>query len=1119
MTEDISRWLEELGLGKYADVFAKNEVDASVLPDLTADDLADMAIPVGSRRKILRAIAALAPAVDDAAQAHPKSDHSRSLPAEAERRHLTVMFCDLVGSTALSTKLDPEEMGEIIRSYQACCADVIKHWKGHVAKFMGDGVLAYFGYPRAHEDDVERAVRAALELTGAIGELTAHDGKPLAARFGIATGIVMVGELVGEGTAQERIVVGETPNLAARLQEIAEQGTVVIADDTRRLLGDLFDFEDLGEPVLKGISEPSRVWRVVGDRRPESRFEATHSTGLTPFVGREEELDLLMRRWEQAKDGEGQVILLSGEAGIGKSRVLQILHERIAKESHTLLRYQCSPHHPNSAFYPAIRQLELAAGFAADDTPSRKLDKLEALLIQSTNKVDEAVPLIAALLSVPTGERYPPIDLIPQRQKSMTLQALVDQLIGLAQRRPVLFVLEDAHWIDPTTQELVGLMIDQIQETAVLAVITFRPDFVPSWGGYTHVTMLALNRLGRRHSAEIVARVTRSKELPAEVLNQILTNTDGVPLFVEELTKTVLESGQLEETDDRYALSGPLPAFAIPATLHDSLMERLDRLNLAKEVAQSAACIGREFSHDLLAAAVAMDSNQFQDALDRLVESELVFRRGTPPEATYIFKHALIQNLAYDSLLRSKRHALHERIARVLEQKFPETAKTTPELVAHHYNEAGQSEIAIRYWHQAGRRASERSANKEAIAHFTKALQIIGNLPASTEHAQLELQLLIALGPVLAMTKGYAASEVEDTYVRARALCREVGASAQYFTVTWGLWIVYQTRLQLETAQSLADELLTLAGQQTDSGVSLQAHHAAWATLECVPDLTACLAHSEQGFALYDQHRHHEHKFLYAGHDPGVCSLDTIAMVKWLLGYPDQALKRVRRSVELARELAHADSLASALARLSLVYQFRGDTAAARQSAEALISLCAEQGVSPQHLSFGTIVCGWAGVVEGKAAAGLVEIRKGLEQYDTTRIRRRQDYLLGLMADACYRARCLTEGLEATTQALRGSQRWWGAELFRMRGELLLAQSTNNRAQAEVCFQEALTIAQRQQAKSLELRILASVARQRRDLGKRQEAYDLLAPIYDWFTEGFDTTDLKDAKTLLDELS
>ena len=1124
---DVGDWLRELGLERYEEAFRDNEIDARTLPHLTAEDLKEVGVAaIGHRRLLLQAIAALS---DQSKVAEAPTEGSR-LPIEApatpikaapaaERRQLTVLFCDLVGSTELSAKLDPEDMGAVIRAYQNCCADVIQRWEGHVAKYMGDGVLAYFGWPRAHEDDAERAVRAGLELTGAVGKLATPVREPFAARLGIATGLVMVGERIGEGAAQEEAVVGETPNLAARLEALAEPGSIAIAPGTRRLLGDLFQLSDLGKHQLKGFPEPIRAWAVRGAKAAASRFDSRAGPRLTPLVGREHEIALLLDLWQRAKGGEGQIALISGEPGIGKSRITEILRERLAGEPHVELRYFCSPFHTNSALHPVLDHLQRAAGFARDDPAAVKLEKLEAVLVQGAREVREATSLLAQAMAIPAGGRYPPLNLSPQRQKQRTFEILIDQLEGLAAGQPVLMIFEDAHWIDPSTQELFDLVVERVARLPVLFVITFRPEFSPPWTGHAHVSQLSLNRLSHRQGMAMIERLTGGKALPGEVLRQILDKTDGVPLFVEELTKTVLESGQLEETDDRYILSGPLAAFAIPATLHDSLMERLDRLDLAKEVAQSAACIGREFSHDLLGAVVAVDGDQFQDALDRLVESGLVFRRGTPPEATYTFKHALIQDLAHDSLLRSKRRALHDRIARVLEEKFPETANTTPELLAHHYYEAGLAEDSIPYWHQAGRRTSERSANKEAIAHFTKALQIIGSLPASTERTRLELQLLIALGPILAMTKGYAASEVEKTYVRARALCREAGAPAQFFTVTWGLWFVNHTRLRLETAQTLADELLTLAGQQTDSGFSLQAHHAAWATLECVPDLTACLAHSEQGLALYDQHRHREHKFIYAGHDPGVCSLDTMAMMKWLLGYPDQALERVRRSVELARELAHAASLASALARSSLVYQFRGDIAAARQSAKALISLCAEQGVSPQHLSFGNVVCGWAGVVEGQVASGLAEIRKGLERYGATRIRRRQDYLFGLLADACYRARRLTAGLEAITQALRGSERWWEAELFRLRGELLLAQSTNNRAQAEVCFREALTLAQRQQAKSLELRTLTSLARLWAEQGERQKARDLLAPVYGWFTEGFGTHDLKDAKALLDSLS
>jgi class 3 adenylate cyclase len=632
---DVAHWLAERGLGHHAEAFAKHGIAADILHELTDADLKELGLNLGDRKRLLKAIAALAAGPTQDRITPAASIATAAAPREAERRQLTVMFVDLVGSTAMASRIDPEDMGRVIRAYQGCCAEMIERWRGHVAKYMGDGVLAYFGWPQAHEDDAERAVRAGLDLTDAIELLAAPSGEALAARVGIATGLVMVGELIGEGTAQEQAVVGETPNLAARWQALAEPCGVVISQATRRLVGGLFELADLGPRRLKGFGEPLAAWRVEGEGRAEGRFEALHGGRLTPLVGREHELGLLLDRWELAKGSEGQVVLLAGEPGIGKSRLTQALLERIATEPHVRLRYYCSPYHTNSALHPVIEQLERAAGFVADDCAEVRLDKLEAVLRSSSAQVVEVAPLLAALLSIRADGRYPSLNLTPQAQKAKTFQVLLAQLKGLAAGQPVLMVFEDAHWIDPTSAELLGQVIDRVTRLPVLLVITFRPEFTLPWTGYTHVASLKLSRLGQRQGAAIIERLA-GKALPAEILDQIVARTDGVPLFVEELTKTVLESGLLTDAGDRYELAGPLPTLAIPATLHDSPMARLDRLAPVKEVAQTAAVIGREFGHDLLAEVSPLPEDQLTSALDQLAQSELVSamaHRPKPPTA------------------------------------------------------------------------------------------------------------------------------------------------------------------------------------------------------------------------------------------------------------------------------------------------------------------------------------------------------------------------------------------------------------------------------------------------------------------------------------------------------
>src|SRR5215469_4402588 len=694
---DVAAWLRDLGLERYVSAFRDNDIDAEVLPKLTAEDLISIGVTsVGHRRKLLEAIAGLGTAVPTAVVTAP----TPGAPAQvdAERRQLTVMFCDIVGSTAVSTRYDPEDLRELIGGYHRAVAETVGRFDGFVAKYMGDGVLIYFGYPRAHEDDAEQAVCAALAVIEAVSRLPAPED--LRVRLGIATGLAVVGDLIGEGAAQERGVVGKTPNLAARLQALAAPNTLVIAEATRRQIGELFDLEDLGVQQLAGLAEPQRAWRVLGESGEVSRFEALRS-GETPLVGREEEVELLIRRWQQAKSGEGRVVLLSGEPGIGKSRLTAALSEHIEAEPHIRIRYFCSPHDQDSALYPFIGQLERAAGFTRDDTATTKLDKLEALLGDGAEPGD--ISLIAEMLSLSGGERFPPLDLSPQRKKERTLAALLRQLQALARRQPVLMIFEDLHWIDPTSREVLDLTVEKITGLPVLLVATYRPEFQPPWVGGSQVTVLALNRLGRNQGVTLVHRLAGNLgALPPDIVDEIVERTDGVPLFVEEMTKAVVEAGA--DLGHVSISAVPPSSLAVPPTLQASLLARLDRLGpAAKNVAQIGSAIGRDFSYELLAAAAPLAEPELQEALRRLVEAGLVFQRGTPPAAEYLFKHALIQDTAYSTLLRGPRQALHRRIAEALEQRFPDLVETRPEILAHHYGEAAMADKAITYWHLAGK--------------------------------------------------------------------------------------------------------------------------------------------------------------------------------------------------------------------------------------------------------------------------------------------------------------------------------------------------------------------------------------------------------------------------------
>jgi len=1115
---DVSRWLAEQGLGHHADGFAKNGIGEDVLRELTDADLRELGLNLGDRKRLLRAIAALgAGLTEDRAEA---PEQAPAVPREAERRQLTVLFCDLVGSTELATRLDPEDLRELMRTYQAACAEVIRRFEGHLAKYLGDGVVAYFGWPQAHEDDAERAVRAGLVLVEAISRLEAATDRRLHARIGIATGLAVVGDLIGEGVAREEAVVGDVPNLAARLQALAAPGTVVIGDTTRRLLGGLFKLEDLGPQRFKGFAEPLAAWRVEGEGQVEGRFEARHTAGLTPLVGRGEEIALLLRRWQQGKDGEGQAVLLSGEPGIGKSRIVREVRARLEGEPHVRLLCQCSPHHTTSALHPVIDQLERAAGFERDDLAEARLAKLEALLARGTDRLDQAMPLIAALLGVPTGKRYPLPEMTPQRHKQRTLEVLVEQLEALAGEEPVLLTYEDAHWIDPTTQELLGLMIERIQRLPILLLITYRPEFVPPWQAQPHVSALALTRLGRREGAALVERVVGDKALPHEIAAQIVAKTDGVPLFVEELTKTVLESGMLWDAGDHYELLGPLPPLAIPATLHDSLLARLDRLAPVKEIAQIGAALGREFSHALLAAVDDRPEAQLQAALDQLMASELVFRRGIPPDATYSFKHALVQDAAYGTLLKSRRQQLHARIGRVLEEQFPETAETQPELLAHHCTEAGQIERAVDYWHQAGRQAIARSAMAEAVAQLSKGLQLLRGMSEGLDRDRRELGLQVSLGMALNPLKGQAAPETGRAHARARELCRQVGETEQLFPVLFGQWTFQATRAEHFAALGVANELLRLAQEQHDGGSAVVGHRMVGTSALHVGQLLSARAHLETALALHDPERHRRLAFLYINH-PRPTAPAWLSCVLFALGYPDQALARHHEGLAEGRKLAHPYTLGQVLFCSCMFNQWRHDREGVEQQANATVALATEQGF-PYWLATSTVFQGWALAQVGETKRAITQIERGLAAYRATSAELWLPHFLGLLAEVHAKAGQSAHGLRLLDQALttveQTGERWCQPELSRSKGELLLAAPEPYWAEAEAAFGKAMAVAREQCAKMWELRAAINLARLWCNQGKRAEAYDLLAPIFGWFTEGFETADLKDAKALLEEL-
>jgi class 3 adenylate cyclase len=1111
--QQVARWLEDLGLGQYAQRFADNDIDFDILSELTDQDLEKLGVSLGHRRKLLRALGELGGRTSATPAAGEAARHDG-----AERRQLTVMFTDLVGSTALSTKLDPEDLRAVIGAYHKCVAETVARFDGFVAKYMGDGVLIYFGYPQAHEDDAERAVRAGLTLIDAVRRLTTAE--PLQVRIGVGTGLVVVGDIVGSGEAQERGVVGETPNLAARLQAAAAPNTIVIGPTTRRLLGDLFEYQDLGGVEAKGFAAPVQAYEVLRPSAVESRFEAMHASALTALVGRQEEADLLLRRWQQAKGGEGCVVLISGEAGIGKSRLSQNVLERLSGEPHTKLRYYCSPHHQDSALYPSITQLERAAGLRREDTDEQRLDKLEAVLALGTDDLPAAVPLLADLLSIPIGDRYPPLNLPPQKRKEKTLHAQLAQVEGLAARQPVLMVFDDIHWSDPTTRESLDLLIDRVPTLRVLVIITFRPEFTPPWVGRSHVTLLSLNRLPPRQRAEMIMGVTGGKTLPREITDQIIDHTDGIPLFIEELTKSVVESGLLTEAEDHYTAPAPTGPLAIPTTLHASLLARLDRLAPTREVAQIGAALGRSFSYELISAVAGMPQQQLDDALAQLVRAELMFRRGMPPDAEYTFKHALVQDTAYSTMLRSRRHQLHAQIGKILMEQFPETAKAQPALLAHHFTAAGMAESAIEYLLKAGRQALTRSAMVEAEALLRKGLNLVSGLPDSVRRQEHELALQIGLGQALFATQGWAAPGVGEAYARARQLCDQLDRPHTLLPILYGQWIHQAMRADLELAQRLAGEMQLLGEIQDDAVARVMGCWSSGFTCLHLGDFATARAYLERGLALFDPIQRSQYSEL-TPIDALVFLSMQLSLVLACSGYLDQARCRRDAGLAEARRLSHAHTLAAALYFASRTgWSARMNPDGLLQEADELLALSAEHGFAHWR-ALACVARGWYLSVLGQAEQGVPLLTTGLADQRAIGTALYRTHALTLLADAYRIGGQPQVGLahlaEADRLANATQVKWVLSETVRLRGDLQLL--ANDRLSAEASFLDALAIARRQNAKTFELRSAMSLARLWRDQGKRQQAGDVLAPIYGWFTEGFDMCDLEEAKELLDTLT
>ncbi len=1035
-----------------------------------------------------------------------------------ERRQLTVMFCDLVGSTALSEKLDPEELGKLLHAYRMLAGEVIARYDGFVARYVGDGILTYFGWPAAHEEDAERAVRAALEIVHTVKR--ASSTEDLSVRVGIATGPVVVGETAGVGD-QSKLAVGSTPNLAARLQGLAIADHIVIAASTRRLVGNGFELTDLGEHHLKGIAEPVHAWRVERALIMESRFDASRGgDALTPLVGRGEELDLLLSRWSQARDGEGQVVLLSGEPGIGKSRILSALRERLEARGVQALRFQCSPYYVNSAFWPIIDNLERALAFGRDEQTDAKLDRLEALIVARHRRPVADVQFVASILSIPCEQRYGAIAMTPQKHKDETLRSLVDLIEASARLRPSVMLFEDAHWADPTTMEVMDLLIDRVRNVPLLVVLTHRPEFQSRWSGQGHVGALNLSKLTRAQSTAMVSALAGGRSLPAGLLEQILTRTDGVPLFVEELTNSILESGELQESGDHYAYAGAARAVTIPATLRDSLMARLDRFMPVKEIAQIGAAIGREFSYELIEAVAPMPQAQLDDALAQLCGSGLAFRRGTPPDAIYTFKHALVQDAAYDTLLKSRRQELHGKIARVIEQRFPAVRVTEPEVLAHHLTAAGLNEAAIPLWQTAGELASKRMALAEAIAHLNQGLELVSALPRSTQRDASELGLRIRLGPAWMALKGWATPEVWTSLHPALALAKSLERHDALAPILWGLTNNLCTQGRVAESLPWAQEMLDLAKTTGDADLLIAGYTRACNSCCHMGEFTKAVEHADKVLELYD-----DAKPRHAAdptNDPKTSASVMSSISTWMLGYPDRALRLNNETAAHARRRNHPFTLGVALMTGPHEFDHRYDHEDLRRRAEECARLGRQNNLPFLWAFLAPISYGLALIREGKLAEGIATLKGGIAFWEASGGKVRGPTYKAFIAEAMALTGDLDDALQLLDEQIAQIERpGWEerlhyAEILRLKGWMLSLKGDPEGAEQN--FLASLDWARRQQAKSWELRTSTSLARLWQSQGKRQDAYELLAPIYDWFTEGFDTKDLLEAKALLAEL-
>lgn len=1113
---DVGRWLEELKLGKYVELFAKHDIDFDILTGLEERHLLEIGVSIGDRLRLMKAISVLAGSKRGTSP--PPPDLTPSV--EAERRQLTVMFCDMVGSTALSTRLDPEDLQEVLRNYHDACAKVIGQYNGYVAKYMGDGVLVYFGYPQAHENDPERAASAGLGIVAEVKALhsaiTTRLSIDLAVRVGIATGPVVVGDIIGEGTSEEASVVGETPNVAARLQSVADNNQVVVNPLTHDLIQAVFRCEDLGTQHLKGISEPMHAWRVISEIDPEVILEERAVDRGMPLVGRQEELGLLLRSWEATKQGQGQVVLVQGEAGIGKSRLIEALRNQISSDEYLWVAARCSPYHVNSTLYPAIEHLRRALGWKADDSAEKKLTKLEAALTAQSMPLVEAVPLYAELMSLPLPPgSYEPLDFDAKQLREKTLDAMSGWLLDEADRRPVVQLWDDLHWADPTTLELIEIYIEQCPTVSMLNIMTYRPEFTPPWVLRSHVTPITLNRLEQQEVRKLIRHQADNKEMPEEIVTRIIAKADGVPLYVEELTKTILKSHHMREDANRYTLTGTLSELSIPETLQDSLMARLDQFPQVRELAQFGAVLGREFPYEMLQGLVKLDESNLTDGLGKLVDAELLYQRGRAPHSKYVFKHALIQDAAYSSLLNRNRRKYHEQVAQLMESHFPETVETHPELAAHHYTEGGNPERAVSYWRKAGERARRQSANLEAIAYLTNGILILHQLPENESRDQDELAMQVSLGHAYVVAKGHGAPGAETAYARALQLCELLGVTPEFAPTLFGLWRFYVVARPLSEAYDVALRLQRLANDQDGIELDVIAHYALGYTTLCQGMLTDAREHLTEGIAQYRPEQRHAEIYL-AAQDPGVACICYQSMTDWLLGYPDKAWSKLNDGIRLAEELEDGYSLAYALCFPgAIIAEATGGTTA--ELVERGLQVAGEGGFA-LWIAFAKIHQANLSFRSQPGKSTLDELQACVDAIPRMGVHINTPYFMSILATGYGQLNRPDEGIQVLEDALASADKrgehWWSAEIYRLMGEMWLASPHSDYDHAATCFQQAQRIATKQNAVSLELRAITSLTKLMIKQGAGDDAQMLLSTCLNKFSEGFETIDLVEARNL-----